>query len=161
VAEQALEQLRDIHLPDAIGWWPLAFGWYLLAFIILLLVTLGISYGYRWHRGNRAKREALRHLTNYEQQYLQTKNARLVSAQISELLKRVALVYFPRMRVAGLSGKAWIDFLNDTAKDIDFHELAVCLIELPYQSEVLQIDISPLFVNAKAWIKQRGTPCLS
>ena len=153
-----MEQLRDIHLPEPIGWWPLAFGWYLLAFVVLVLVIIAIGYAYQLQRRGRAKREALRHLADYERQYLQNKDARLVSAQISELLKRVALVYFPRSRVAGLTGTAWIDFLNSTAKNSDF---GVYLVELPYQSDAPQVDISPLFLNAKAWIKQRGAPCLN
>ena len=31
--------LRDLHLPDAIGWWPLAPGWWVL--IALSLLGLG------------------------------------------------------------------------------------------------------------------------
>ena len=29
--------LRDIHLPDAVSWWPPAIGWWLLAIIIVAL----------------------------------------------------------------------------------------------------------------------------
>ena len=31
--------LRDLHLPEAIGWWPLAPGWWIL--IAIALVGLG------------------------------------------------------------------------------------------------------------------------
>jgi hypothetical protein len=29
-----LSQLKDIHLPDDISWWPLAIGWWLLITIL-------------------------------------------------------------------------------------------------------------------------------
>jgi len=31
--------LKDIHLPEAIGWWPPAIGWWLLAVLIPLLIV--------------------------------------------------------------------------------------------------------------------------
>ena len=38
-----LDQLKDIHTPDAIGLWPPAIGWYLIAaFLIAALVLVGV-----------------------------------------------------------------------------------------------------------------------
>ena len=34
-----LEQLRDIHLPQAVHWWPPAPGWWLVALVSLALIT--------------------------------------------------------------------------------------------------------------------------
>ena len=34
-----LDQLRDIHLPEPISWWPLAPGWWLLIIIALALMV--------------------------------------------------------------------------------------------------------------------------
>ena len=31
--------LKDIHLPDAISWWPPAIGWWLLALLIPILIV--------------------------------------------------------------------------------------------------------------------------
>ena len=33
--------LRDLHLPEPVGWWPPAPGWW----ILLLLVTTLLAYG--------------------------------------------------------------------------------------------------------------------
>lgn len=158
---QTLEQLRDIHLPNPVGWWPLAGGWYFLVLALLLLVIGLTYYGCSRYRHGRAKRQALRHLAEYERQYLQDGDAGRISAQLSELLKRVALVYFPRMNVAGLKGEAWIDFLNATSKNSDFRAHRECLLELPYKNNAGQVNLTPLFISAKAWIKQRGAPCLN
>ena len=32
--------LRDLHLPDAIGWWPLAPGWW----GVLVILAVGLAY---------------------------------------------------------------------------------------------------------------------
>ena len=156
---QPLQNLRDIHLPDPVGFWPLAPGWYLLA-IILLLLAIGIScLVCRRHRRGRAKRQALLLLHDYERQYAAGTDAAVISAQISELLRRVALVYYPRTRVAGLNGLLWIGFLNETSDKINFTEISGLILDLPYQNKSSGTDLKPLFSSAKAWIKQRGVPC--
>ena len=54
-----LSSLHDIHMPEAIGWWPLALGWYLLGVIVVMAcLSLGL-FSYRCHVNGKAKREAL------------------------------------------------------------------------------------------------------
>ncbi|MDP1604587.1 MAG: DUF4381 domain-containing protein [Legionella sp.] len=154
-----LAKLRDIQLPKSISWWPLAPGWYILA-ILLLLFFFGLVYFFhRKHLHARAKREALQLLANYEQEYEAGAKIQLISSQISALLKRVALVYFSRSQVASLNGAAWINFLNNTSKHCNFTPLSDHLLILPYQEKTSDINLKPLFENARKWIKQRGVPC--
>ncbi|WP_133129899.1 DUF4381 domain-containing protein [Legionella yabuuchiae] len=160
-APQELAQLRDIHLPESVGWWPLAPGWYLLFFILLLVIIACIWGLYRCYRNERAKHQALRLLDEYQSQYEASQNSKLASARVSELLKRVALVYFPREEVAGLTGEQWLEFLNKTGQDIDFRPVQYELLELPYGRENACKNLEPLFQQAKRWIKQRRKPCLS
>lgn len=154
---QELARLRDIHMPGAISWWPLAPGWYLLAFLLIVLVLTTVYLLARFYRNNRAKRHALRLLATYQQQYQTNANNQLSAARISELLKRVALVYFPRAKVASLQGDAWIAFLNATAKGINFEHVRTELLEAPYQSD-LSLDLNPLFQMVRTWIRQRRGP---
>lgn len=157
--QSALANLRDIHLPASIGWWPPAYGWIILG-VLALLLLLGLA-GFLIHYviNNRAKRQALRLLETYRDVYLKQMNAQLTSARISELLKRVALVYYPREKIASLSGEAWIAFLNQTSKRLDFHSVSVLLLECPYKPSADQ-DLLPLFHLAQQWIKQRSGRCL-
>ncbi|MDR3504247.1 MAG: DUF4381 domain-containing protein [Legionella sp.] len=154
-----LAQLKDIHLPDAIGWWPLAPGWYAVITLIILLIFVLAAYVYRRHRYALAKKQALLLLASYQEAYEKEQNTPTSSAQISELLRRVALVYYPRAEVASLHGDAWLQFLNQTSKGIDFNAVRALLLDAPFKAADSGIDLSPLFAHAKHWIKQRGVPC--
>ena len=156
----ALQQLRDIHLPHPVGWWPLAMGWYLLGILVCVLFFGTLSLVIRHHIRDRNKRQALRLLDSLQQEHLKTPNSAMSAARISELLKRVALFSYPRKRVAGLQGQAWVDFLTETSQRIDFNRVRELLIELPFQPDNTQ-DISLLFELAKQWIAKRGKRCLN
>lgn len=159
-SSQELAQLRDIHLPDAVGWWPLAPGWYVLAItIIIVFLLLGFFLTRHYVRG-RARRQALRLLSSFQQQYEKEANSQSGAARISELLKRVALIYFPREQVAGLQGDPWITFLDSTAKGVDFKSMRVELLEVPYQPTT-KCDLHRLFNMARTWISQRRGRCLN
>jgi hypothetical protein len=158
--QDALAQLRDIHLPDPIGWWPPAVGWYVVAGLFMLLLYSVIHFSVRYWLNGRSKRRALRILASYQQAYMKSRDSQVASARISELLKRVALVYYPRLQVASLQGQAWINFLNETSHALDFNLIAALLIECPYQPASKQ-DLLPLFDFAVQWIKQRSGRCLN
>lgn len=157
---EALAKLHDIHLPKSIGWWPLAPGWYVVSLSILILLFLLAYLSYRSYSNGKAKRQALQILRLYEEEYLLEPNSQLSSMKVSELLRRVALVYYPREEVASLQGEAWIAFLISSSKGIDFNALSDYLLALPYQP-AREINLQPLFSKARLWIKQRGRPCLN
>ena len=153
-----LTQLKDIHLPEPVGLWPIAPGWYGLAVLVLLGILVLTYFIHRQHKNARAKKQALQLLDTYKTQYVHDGNAQLMSSRISELLKQVALVYFPRREVASLHGEAWIEFLNNTSKGIDFNPVKLMLLEIPFKSTAT-LDLTPLIIKAAQWIKQRNTPC--
>ncbi len=158
--QDELAQLRDIHLPAPIGWWPLAPGWYLLLILVLLLGGFAAIFLGRWYLNGRARRQALALLSVFQQQYQKESNREISAARISELLKRVALTYFPREKVASLQGEDWIVFLNETSKNLNFNEVYKELLELPYQAQA-EGDLDKLFHFARIWISQRRGPCLN
>lgn len=155
-----LAKLRDIHLPEPVGWWPLAPGWYLLAILSIVSLITIIFFLWRYYSNGRARRHALSLLATFQQQYERDANSQLSAARVSELLKRVALVYFPREKVAGLQGESWILFLNTTATGLDFNSVRKELLEVPYHS-MRSGDLDALFIIARAWISQRRGPCLN
>lgn len=155
-----LAQLRDIHLPGLVGWWPLAPGWYLLLMILVLTLLSLVFLLRRHYLQAQVKRQALHVLVSYEQAFIEHRNSQITAAQVSELLKRVALMYFSRSDVASLQGDAWIMFLNQTSKQLDFNEVRHELLEVPYQPMTTD-DLQRLFQLARQWIHQRRGPCLN
>ncbi|OGV48973.1 MAG: hypothetical protein A3F46_03470 [Legionellales bacterium RIFCSPHIGHO2_12_FULL_42_9] len=155
-----LAQLRDIHLPALIGWWPIAVGWIGLFFIIIVFSLLILFYSRRYYQRGRARSLGLRLLMQYEKDYQQGASSQIISTQISEILRRVALVYFPREEIAGLQGELWLNFLNKTGKGVNFNEVRECLLVLPYQPD-RPAKLDRLFLCAKKWIKQRSGRCLN
>lgn len=150
-----LLQLQDIHLPQAIASWPLAPGWYVFSLLILALFVLVFYYGRRAYQKKAIQRYALACLQTYEKNYLAGESVNSVSAKVSELLKQVALYYFPRHDIAGLTGAAWLQFL-ETSKPIADREMIPYLLDLPYQNQISQpVELTPLFVYARQWIKQQ------
>ena len=153
-----LAQLKDIHLPSPIGWWPLAPGWYMMIALVLLIAIILAHHLYKKHRNALAKKQALILLNQYQNEYELKHNIPLTSAHVSELLRRVALVYYPRDQVASLHGEEWIQFLNETGKGVDFNFVRGMLLDAPFKT-MEQMDLNPLFNRAQLWIKQRRVPC--
>ncbi|MCA0893990.1 DUF4381 domain-containing protein [Microbulbifer agarilyticus] len=97
-----IAQLAPPPVPEAISLWPqtqLAKSLLLMALILVLALA---ALAYRRYRANAYRRAALRALDTVEGD----------PAQIAELLRRTALVAYPRDQVAGLTGSVWLDFLN-------------------------------------------------
>ena len=158
-----LSQLRDVHMPAPIGWWPLAPGWYAVALLLLILCWLGGMTIRRHARQTKAKRQALHLLRLFAKQHQKNPQSARACARISELLRRVAMLYYPRAEVAHLKQQAWLEFLTRTAKNIDFQQFSHELLELPYQQQAPQAEpyaLEPLFAAAERWVRQRRGRCL-
>ncbi|MCB1734635.1 MAG: DUF4381 domain-containing protein [Gammaproteobacteria bacterium] len=106
--------LRDIHLPPEIGWWPIAPGWWVLAVTILLGVLLSIWW---WKRPSRRKplQAARAALTSLDAEFQVHQDSQRLAQGLSTLLRRTAISLFPREQVAGLTGDAWLMWLDDVA----------------------------------------------
>lgn len=147
--------LRDIHLPEAISWWPLAWGWWVLIVLLLMLVGLGAWFWYQRQQRLSAVQQALKELDQYEQQW--TDDPQRLLQAVSGLLRRVAMTYHPRKTVAGLTGQQWVTFLNQsTAKPLfqDTH-WQTTLTQQPYRSGYSE-HMSNLVKQARSWIQQQG-----
>lgn len=147
-----LRELKDVHLPQAISHWPIAPGW--LGLFILILMTLGCAF-YFWQK-NKQKRYtiqfALAKLESMQSLLIANPDNINIAAEVSTLLRRTALYYFPREQTAALSGKKWLEFLNTTGETNLFTEASGHLLtDVPYQKDNT-IDVTPLFELARNWL---------
>ena len=66
--------LRDLHLPEAISWWPLAPGWWFVIGIAVIGLGFLIRAWLRTRARGAARRYALRQLDVIVQQYEEHKD---------------------------------------------------------------------------------------
>ncbi|MDQ6950334.1 MAG: DUF4381 domain-containing protein [Mariprofundales bacterium] len=156
----SLAQLRDIHLPDAVSWWPPALGWWLLFGLVLLLVALFFYWRLRIQPGLRARRQLQQQLDSELSQisasYEKDSNAIAVCSQLSALMRRVALHCFSDVQAAGLQGDRWLRFLDQQALvDTSFTGTAAgaLLVQGAYQAQIEDDGVAALIAQCSDWMK--------
>jgi hypothetical protein len=127
--------LRDLHLPEAVGWWPLAPGWWVLIALAVIALAFAVRGWWRVRARGAARRFALRQLKDIEREFEQHKNPVAFGANLSALLRRTMLAYAPRQDVAGLTGEAWLEWLDQgLAKPLFSNGPGRQIVELPYKN---------------------------
>jgi len=138
----SLENLRPLHDPEPVSWWPPALGWWLVLVFFILLVFL-LRY---WWKRSALRRAALAELTALERNNLPN-----LPATVNRLLKRYALNSFPAEDIASLSGKKWLEFLQSHGGFPS--EAGKILLDSLYRSDPVDVDSKALVKAAKHWIK--------
>lgn len=109
--------LKDIHLPDIIGWWPPAMGWWMSAILVMLLIVFSV-WLYKRVTRKTAVKSAKKILLALRKDNSLNDRDKLIA--LSELMRRVAVSVSPRSEVASLTGQAWLAYLNRTVSDSPF-----------------------------------------
>jgi hypothetical protein len=144
--------LRDIHLPPTPDVWPPAPGWWVLSGLGLVLLGLGVWWLYRRYRLRRRRHRILSQLARLGGR---AEGPALV-AEVSALLKRVALARYPRTEVASLTGKGWLEFLDLKGGGGRFADgPGRVLAEGPY-APAPNFDTDALLDLAGDWIRRNG-----
>ena len=114
--------LKDIHLPDAVSWFPPAPGWWIVLFLLFAVIIAYIAYR-RYRIRCRLREEALVLLSTIKQDFQQHTDPIRFLNELSMLYRRVTLTLYPRQEVASLNGQAWLDFLSKMAADAGAHDV--------------------------------------
>lgn len=151
--------LRDLHLPEAVGWWPPAPGWWFLAVLVLAgLVLLLLRHARRRARGA-ARRRALRELDALLAEFEANRDAVRFAAGASALLRRAMLAYAPRGEVAGLTGEAWLAWLDRGLEHPQFVAgPGRNLLELPYRRPDADLAAAEVYGLVTAMRQRLATP---
>lgn len=150
-----LLDLKDIHEPEAIGWWPPAIGWWILAVAIPLLVIL-LVWLYKRLTSKTAIKTANKILAQIKQDATRDNLQKL--CELSVLVRRVAISVSPRTKAAGLTGRQWLVFLDNSVKGSPFSEgIGQLLAEAPYRkSPPTGLEISQLITLCEDWLKSQA-----
>ena len=153
-AADPLAQLRDIHLPAPVDWWPPAPGWWLLAVLILTLLGTGLAWLVRRHRRRRYRRIAAREVDALYRRWQQQRDARVFLLELNRLLKRAALHAFPAQQVAALSGARWLAFLDATLPRPQFDTAATRVLADVYRPDPAPLEADELRRAAQFWLRR-------
>lgn len=108
-------ELKDIHLPDAVSWWPPAIGWWLaLITLVLIVLALVLMVKIMLKKLNQVsvRKRALKVFFSIKSSYKEQHDKTQLSQQLSQLLRQILLTSQPRSDVASATGKQWLALLN-------------------------------------------------
>lgn len=147
-----LLDLKDIHEPEAIGWWPPAIGWWILAVAIPLLIIC-LIWLYKRLTRKTALKTAGKILAEIKQDASRDNLQKL--CDLSVLVRRVAISVSPRAKTAGLTGRQWLEFLDSSVKGMPFSEgVGQLLADAPYRkTPPTASEISQLIDLCEDWLK--------
>ena len=142
---QLLDLLHDIVVPEVVSWLPQTRGWWVLIAWVLAVAVLAIVKWVRYRRRNAYRREALDLIDQIDL------DADGAAAAVAGIVKRTALVVYPRNDVAALYGEDWARFLVQSARN-DGHvsKGAGLIADAAYRPGVAAGDVAE---PAKRWIR--------
>lgn len=120
-----LPELRDIHLPEGVSAFPLAYGWWVI--ILSVVATFFLIKFFLYLRRKSKKRYALKLIER-----VSTTNPILASKQYSEILRRICVLKYPK--AATLYGQEWLEFLHRHCRQKLNEAEAGLLLNAPYMS---------------------------
>ncbi|MDQ6963366.1 MAG: DUF4381 domain-containing protein [Mariprofundales bacterium] len=152
-----LAQLRDIHLPESVSWWPPAPGWWILLGVVVIALIAGWVL-IRRYRQSSWQRRALQQLTEeieqIESHYKQSNDGAAACSAISSLLRRVAVSTSPEQTISGIHGDRWLQFLDQQEyipQRFVNSRLGTQLLNAPFSSD--NSDPLPLIHLCHQWME--------
>lgn len=152
----ALDSLRDLHLPSAPGLWPLAPGWWLVGGAVLVLVAVVL---WRRHLRRRPLRAALGELAALSAAHRRDHDAVALARGLSRLLRAYAVHRFPHAAIAGAIGPDWLGFLDAHGGGGAFSAGSGVVLEtLPYRAAPATLpesvpDPAALVALVRRWLE--------
>lgn len=161
---EALQGLHEIVAPAPASWVPQTVGWYVLGVLILLGLTWWAALWYRRRQANRYRGVALAELDRIRRLATQPSSRIHALRDLPVLVKRVALSFAPRTRVASLAGDDWLHFLDGTLGGDEFSRGAGrLLVGLGYWPEARletleQPELDACLDLVGRWISRHSPP---
>lgn len=146
---QLLDLMHGIVVPEPVSWLPSTPGWWIVLGWLLAVVVLAALQLARRRRRNRYRRDALAELKAIEARMHD--DPALSAQRIAEVLKRAALVAYPREDIASLYGPGWARFLTESANhDRQVADAAESLATAAYRPDA---HPDALVRPARRWIR--------
>lgn len=142
--------LGPLQEPEALPFTFETIGWPILTVVVFVLIVVIAVLAIRKHIRNKYRREALAKL-----QEIQQKNTAISDAMV--LAKRTAIHAFGREKVGKLNGEAWLQFLDDHAKGVQFMAIKTEVLSLMYKDQMpSDAAREKILTNTKNWINHHA-----
>jgi len=145
--------LRAIHLPEPISWWPPAFGWWLALGAVFLLLLAGVVILQRYLKPA-LRKEASKMLDQIEKTFQENEDASECLSELSKLLRRAVLSQNKSLKIAGVTGEAWLELLDQPLSQKEFSQgPGRILLSGPYLPQVDKGEAAVLIQLCRKWVK--------
>ena len=139
---ELINLLEEVPEPQPVSMVPQTPGWIVVGLIVGCLLFVLARWIWRQWKANAYRRSAL----------LALEDAGDDPAKIAAVLRRAALVAFPRSEVVPMAGETWLAFLDQTYPGSEFQQGAgQVLATAPYRAQSSAPDGGRV---AKEWIRK-------
>ncbi len=148
---QLLSQLKDVHAPEAISWWPLAIGWWFLAALVIASSILLVLFIRSRRQQNRYRKLALSELNTHFKNWQTQHDDKAYIAATNNILKRATRTFRPEY--VSQYSDAWVDSLDAHTTFTFSQATRYALAHQCYQEHV-NADINTLNTEVSEWLKR-------
>ncbi|MEW9573508.1 DUF4381 family protein [Rhodanobacter sp. Si-c] len=147
--------LRDIHLPPAPSWWPLAPGWWLLAALLLLMLAAA-TWSWRRHRLLlKQRRLLLDELERLAACHVRDGDDAALAAALHQLLRRVARRHDDA--ATKQRGASWRTTLARVPVAAPVLDRLMVLEQVIYRPQA-EFDAPTTLAAARSWLQAAAKP---
>ncbi len=143
------QQLRDVHTPDAVMWWPLAIGWWVLIALVTCVIIFSLIRFIKHLKQNAYRRTATSELNQHFLNWQENQNTGIYLQSANSIIKR-ACSHFNRESMS-LSGQAWINYLNTQTK-VNFSSETEAALMVQLYLKAPSADINQVHREISAWL---------
>ena len=154
---ELLNSANDIAGLTEVSNWPLAPGWWLVILAVILLAATGIYAAIKYKKYKTTWSYKIRKMLVDLEKDIPNLSKKQIVAEISKLLRIIAIKQYSRATCASLSGYEWLDWLTShDPKQFSWNDHGKVLITGPYIPKIEDVEletIKKLLTATKAWVK--------
>lgn len=151
--EELLSQLRDIQGPAEPPWWLLApiQLWLAAAVVMVAMVAWFLL---RRRQGGQIGRLAANELQAIQREYRADRDQRQLALRLSCWLRQVALLAYPARQLHGISGDAWLEFLDQGLPQQPFSRGCGQVFGGEVYRQQVELDAEQVLSLCERWLTQ-------
>ena len=149
--EELLLALKDIQPPPEPAWCLIAPAHW-IAMLLLLGVAACTWLFFRHRKANRLASLADQELQRIRSSFARDEDSQRLALELSKWLKQVAILAFPARHLESLSGKRWLEFLDQSLGNNSFSDGTGKVFGSMIYSKRINLDATQLVRLCEQWL---------